>query len=112
MRLTAHEPWVYLRLRWGHFTVRCPDAGGEVVLAENYGDSLTGAFYDESEQYLDRAKADWHNKQGWCVISIIRTACHELDRKLLREFSEWIIPLRHLGVQFLPSLFEGCDKPD
>ena len=45
----------YLRLRWGQFTVQCPDYGGETVYsAEPNGD---GMFDDEErEMYLTCAK--------------------------------------------------------
>lgn len=46
----------YLRLRWGTFTVECPDVGGEIVYwAEPDGE---GSFHDyERDMYLSRAKA-------------------------------------------------------
>lgn len=44
----------YLRLRWGSFSVECPDVGGEMVYcASPEGD---GSFYDgEREYYLRTA---------------------------------------------------------
>jgi len=56
----------YLRLRWGNFTVTCPNVGGEVVLeAEPDGH---GCFEDdERPYYLDcalNAVMNWCNKNG------------------------------------------------
>lgn len=64
----------YLWLRWGHFKVRCPDVGGEVVYAARIGDDLTGAFTsdDEQEEHLGKAKAairDWLEKRAKVVKS-------------------------------------------
>jgi hypothetical protein len=56
----------YLRLRHGHFTVRCPDVGGELVYeASPEGD---GMFDDnEKDMYLENAiKAI----QKWLKIDI------------------------------------------
>ena len=55
----------YLRLRWGEFTVECPDVDGETVYrAEPDGD---GFFFDEErEMYLDFAKraiAEWWTRK-------------------------------------------------
>lgn len=56
----------YLRLRWGTFTVECPDAGGETVYEgeDVYGDGL---FLDsERERFLNTAKeaiANYYNKE-------------------------------------------------
>jgi hypothetical protein len=46
----------YLRLRWGHFTVRFPDAEGELIYEANVGaDGWTGIF-DEA----DNSERDYH----------------------------------------------------
>ena len=62
----AGEPLAYLRLRWGSFTVRCPDVAGEVVYDVGVGGDLTGAFRSERqrEAALRRARriiARWHS---------------------------------------------------
>lgn len=46
----------YLRLRHGHFTVKCPDCGGALVYTGWLGDA--GAFTDnEREMYLADARS-------------------------------------------------------
>lgn len=46
----------YLRLRHGHFTVECPDCGGELVCT--YWPDGDGAFTDdEREHYLACARS-------------------------------------------------------
>lgn len=55
----------YLRLRWGEFTVNCPDCRGELVYsAEPKGDGMFDD--DEREMYLQIAKDAiaeyWTNK--------------------------------------------------
>lgn len=37
----------YMRLRWGGFTVECPDVFGEAVYSCAVGDGFTGEFPDE-----------------------------------------------------------------
>lgn len=56
----------YLRMRWGHFWVYCPDAGGEIVMAKKVSESeYQGAFNDEDrEAWLQKAKeaiVKWHS---------------------------------------------------
>ncbi|MBE7009602.1 MAG: hypothetical protein E7422_10920 [Ruminococcaceae bacterium] len=56
----------YLRLRWGNFTVECPDVWGELVYeAQPEG---FGCFEDdEREEYLQKAKkaiAEYWNRQA------------------------------------------------
>lgn len=48
----------YLRLRYGTFTARCPNAAGDVVYEAEIGDGLQGSFSDERERraYLKSAK--------------------------------------------------------
>lgn len=46
----------YLRLRWGEFTVQCPDNGGDTVFfAHPNGDGMFD--YDERDEYLSLAKS-------------------------------------------------------
>lgn len=56
----------HLRLRWGRFTVYCPDAGGDRILMRDFGDGLQGAFdFRERAVWLLKAKraiARWHNR--------------------------------------------------
>ena len=48
----------YLRLRFGNFTVQCPDVGGTLVYSRSIGDNgWDGAFFDELEQYKELRKA-------------------------------------------------------
>lgn len=65
--LQGDEMVGYLRLRHGHFTIRCPDALGKIVYeAYPIGD---GAFDDdERDNYLKAAKetiaAWWNDKRN------------------------------------------------
>lgn len=56
----------YIRLRYGHLTVECPNCGGEEVYsAHPEGDGIFE--YEERDKYLDAsvtAIADWVNKNG------------------------------------------------
>jgi hypothetical protein len=53
----------YLRLRWGHFTVECPDVNGELVYSSKpEGDGLFAE--DEREQELNNATAAI---KGWYI---------------------------------------------
>jgi hypothetical protein len=48
----------YVRLRWGRFTVNCPDASGEEILSlQIYNNKLAGLFEDDDdrEHYLELA---------------------------------------------------------
>lgn len=55
----------YLRLRHGHFTVECPDVGGEMVLeGDTKGDGLFAP--EERERWLDKAIdaiKEWKGRQ-------------------------------------------------
>lgn len=49
----------YLRLRWSHFGVECPDVGGETVYEAEIGDSgMDGCFEDDEQRvkHLDAAR--------------------------------------------------------
>jgi hypothetical protein len=47
----------YLRVRWGYFTVLCPDGRGRVVFDAAIGGSLQGCFADvDRESYLNSAR--------------------------------------------------------
>lgn len=57
----------YLRLRWGSFTVSCPDYGGEVVYSADIGSGWSGCFRSGSERvhHLNKARkaiAKWVNE--------------------------------------------------
>ena len=48
----------YLRARWGHFTVTCPDVGGEVIYEQSFGDDgLSGILGDDRDAALATARA-------------------------------------------------------
>lgn len=48
----------YLRLRFGHFTVSCPNVGGEYVYETNIGDSgWAGMFLSDDERTTELAAA-------------------------------------------------------
>ena len=47
----------YMRLRWGAFTVECPDVGGKVVYSCDYGDEYKGGFYNCKERKTELKKA-------------------------------------------------------
>lgn len=48
----------YLRLRWGYFSVRCPDYNGEEVYSTNLKDGWSGCFKDSNQRqhHLHRAR--------------------------------------------------------
>ena len=48
----------YLRLRWGYFSVTCPDFGGEEVYSASIGDSWAGIFQSDKQRgfHLKAAK--------------------------------------------------------
>lgn len=56
----------YLRLRWGYFSVQCPDVGGEeVYYANTQGDGIFDC--NERDMYLTEAKeaiANWLNRNS------------------------------------------------
>ena len=41
----------YVRLRWGHLTVECPDSGGECVYEHSFSDGWKGSFDPEERDY-------------------------------------------------------------
>ena len=47
----------YMRLRWGAFTVECPDVGGELVYSSDSSDVYKGEFNDSSERETELKKA-------------------------------------------------------
>ena len=54
----------YIRLRWGHMTVECPDVGGELVYSMWADDGMMGIFSSDHEEkiFLDKALtaiAEW-----------------------------------------------------
>lgn len=55
----------YVRLRWGHLSVTCPDVGGDVVYEATIGtDGWDGCFEDEAQRMLhmklaEAAIEDW-----------------------------------------------------
>lgn len=58
----------YLRLRYGSFTVQCPDAGGDEVYHATVGDAFCGVFPTERlrRRYLreaGKAIRAWHQAQ-------------------------------------------------
>lgn len=55
----THMQVGYLRLRWGYFTVTCPDVGGEEVYEAEVGNGYTGSFESDEQraEQLDNAKA-------------------------------------------------------
>lgn len=48
----------YVRLRWGLFTVTCPDVGGDLVYQAKVGKSFTGCFENEAQEnyHLENTK--------------------------------------------------------
>jgi hypothetical protein len=60
----------YVRLRWGHLTVACPDVGGDVVYSANIGDDgWDGCFENEAQRSFHLDEADitikkWLEKQN------------------------------------------------
>ena len=48
----------YLRLRWGRFTVTCPDTYGEVVYTHVFNDGWLGQFTSDKQRkkYLRKAE--------------------------------------------------------
>lgn len=62
----------YLRLRYGAFTVECPDVGGELIYSVcPKGDGVFDA--EERDGYLDDAKAAiaaYYSKSVLCGISV------------------------------------------
>lgn len=59
------EVKAYLRLRWGHFEVTCPDVAGQTVFSHTWeGDLYKGAFDTDEERRTMLAAAvdaadDW-----------------------------------------------------
>ena len=47
----------YMRLRWGSFTVECPDVGGKVVHSCEYGDEYKGEFNNQQERETELREA-------------------------------------------------------
>jgi len=47
----------YLRLRWGWFTVTCPDVGGKEVYEKETGHELAGTFEDDRQRIKQLKKA-------------------------------------------------------
>ena len=57
----------YIRLRWGHMTVECPDVDGELVYSMRADDGMMGIFSSNHEEklFLDKALtaiAEWINR--------------------------------------------------
>lgn len=59
----------YIRLRWGHLTVDCPDCGEDEVYQHQFPDQWQGCFDDDAQRtkYMNLARlhiADWLDHHG------------------------------------------------
>lgn len=66
----------YFRLRWGLFTVECPDCEGELVYRHEFNDRLLGMFESEEErgEHLTRA---CEQVLKWCGHNVTNTETYE-----------------------------------
>ena len=65
----------YLRMRWGCFTVECPDVGERLVYQSNVGDPLQGCFDDDEQRafHIKQAKIaiyTWLVSNEWTVNGV------------------------------------------
>lgn len=41
----------YVRLRWGHLRIYCPDVGGTLIYEQSFDDEYKGIFNDEEREF-------------------------------------------------------------